>query len=64
MDAGYVMWMCHGETCFRPLKINEVQLCTYNSGTYLKGLSKLRTNLPIKDKFCSPNGTMLIHFYL
>jgi len=34
----------------------------------LKELSKLRTqykkNLPIKDKFCSPNGTMLIHFYL
>jgi len=45
------------------------------SGTSLKGLSELRMqykNLPIKDKFCSPNGTkfcspngtMLIHFYL
>jgi len=37
------------------------------SGTSLKGLSELRTytkNLPIKDKFYSPNGTMLIHFYL
>jgi len=40
------------------------------SGTSLKGLSELRTQykkLPyiiIKDKFCSPNGTMLIHFYL
>jgi len=36
----------------------------YN-GTSLKGLSLLRTqykNLPIKDKFCRPNGTMLIHF--
>ena len=38
------------------------------SGTSLKGLSEFRTqykkNLPIKDMFCSPNGTMLIHFYL
>jgi len=39
------------------------------SGTSLKGLSELRTQyknleLPIKDKFCSPNDTMLIHFYL
>jgi len=37
------------------------------SGTSLKGLSELRTqykNLPIKEKFCSSNGTMLIHFYL
>jgi len=37
------------------------------SGTSLTGLSELRTqhkNLPIKDKFCSPNGTMPIHFYL
>ena len=36
------------------------------SGTSLKGLSKLRTQyktLPIMDMFCSPNGTMLIHFY-
>jgi len=35
------------------------------SGTSLKGLSKLRTQykkLPIEDKFCSPNGTTLIHF--
>ena len=34
------------------------------SGTSLKGLSELTKNLPIKDEFCSPNGTMLIHFYL
>ena len=37
------------------------------SGTSLKGLSELRTQYkkpPIKDKFCSPNGAMLIHFYL
>jgi len=38
------------------------------SGTSLKELSELRThavqkNLPI-NRFCSPNGTMLIPFYL
>jgi len=48
-------------------KVMNVQQHAY-SGTSLKGLSVLRTqykkNLPIKDKFYSPIGTMLIHFYL
>jgi len=43
----------------------------YYSGTSLKGLrikdtiqkKNQKKKLPIKDKFCSPNGTMLIHFY-
>jgi len=34
-------------------------------GISLKGLFELSTQYKkIKDKFCSPNGTMLIHFYL
>ena len=53
----------HTSTCWSLVCVTMF-ICVY-SGTSLKGLSELRTqykNLPIKDKFCSPNGTMLIHF--
>jgi len=55
------------ELCFIFCSARSVLFFPLYSGTSLKGLSKLRTqykNLPIKDKFCSPNGTMLICFYL